>query len=339
MSAWSSYALGARDFVVEQQSQSPQLQQSLGSFFTQAPVSFTPEQVQMLYRQLYAISYASYRRPRHPEPPTNFGAYEQAHRAINQDPSEESEDMEGFTGMLNTFLVGCDPEFVAIDSAGKQINLANYIRPEGEVGYDHGGRVGEFRPEPTKGTFALTKRLQRLIKSAPIEKLNANKLRAGARINRDVLGGHVHFGFPVSRSTPAQVAALDRVTQVLEGLDILPANESKLRRGGEHYGRFGDIRDSNGHIEYRTMASWLTDPKVAYLCLTAAKLAACDPAGTTTNLKTAVSFDNLIEWFRAYRTKDVNARRAVERVLSLGHKALQVYPDVDFRERWRVLGL
>jgi hypothetical protein len=92
-------------------------------------------------------------------------------------------------------------------------------------------------------------------------------------------------------------------------------------------------------MEYRTMASWLTDPKVAYLCLTAAKLAACDPKGTVENLSQTANFNGLIEWFRNYRTKDINARRALERVLSLGHKAIQVYPDVDFRERWRELGL
>jgi len=248
--------------------------------------------------------------------------------------------MEGFSGMLNTFLIGCDPEFAALTANGSQINLAAMFRgDDGEVGYDHGGRVGEFRPEPTRGTYALTKRLQRLIKSPLIERLGASKLRAGARVGRDTLGGHVHFGFPTGEASKERVAALDRVTQVLEALDILPMAESTARRGTGAYGRFGDIRDSSGHTEYRTMASWLLDPKVAYLCLTAAKVAACDPKGTVDTLPASASFNHLVEWFRNYRTKDINVRRALERVLSQGHKTIQVYPDVDFRERWRELGL
>jgi hypothetical protein len=301
-----------------------------------APIFYTQEQVNMLYRQM------GMQLRRHPrtQPATGFGAYEEKHRVLNASTAEESEGMkEGFTGMLNTFLVGCDPEFVALNGNGGQINLADHISANGEVGYDHGGRVGEFRPEPTRGTYALTKRIQRLIKSDAVKCFNASKLRAGARVNHDSLGGHVHLGFPLPRGGDSRITALDRVTAVLEALDILPSEESKARRAGGGYGQFGQVRDSQGHTEYRTMASWLTDPKVAYLCLTAAKLAACDPKGTVDTLPANASFNQLVEWFRLYRTKDINARRALERVLSLGHKAIQVYPDVDFRARWRELGL
>jgi hypothetical protein len=300
---------------------------------------YTSEQPAVLYQQM---NMRPLRRQRIPEQPhTEFGAYEERHRAILTE-SAEDEGMKGFSGMLNTFLVGCDPEFAALDATGRQIDLSMYLGDNGEVGYDHGGRVGEFRPEPTKGTYALTKRIQRLIKSPAVAKLNASKLRAGARVNRDTLGGHVHLGFPVPRAQDGKIVALDRITAVLEALDILPAIECRSRRDTGNYGRWSDVRDSRGHMEYRTMASWLTDPKVAYLCLTAAKLAACDPEGTLENLSAKASFNDLIEWFRRYTRKpkdDANAERALTRVLSLGHKALQVYPDVDFRERWRELGL
>lgn len=299
--------------------------------------TYTPEQLQMRYsylgiRPLNAII-------RH-QPQSNLGAYEQKHRAISESSAEDEGMREGFTGMLNTFLVGCDPEFVALDSCGQQMNLSAAFSANGEIGYDHGGRVGELRPEPTRGTYALTKRLQRLIKSPIVERVGASKLRAGARVNQDTLGGHVHLGVPVAKATN-MIPALDRFTQVLEALDILPQTECSARRAsGSGYGRFGEVRDSNGHIEYRTMASWLMDPKVAFLCLTGAKLAASDPAGTVAALPSRDhNFNALVEWFRAYRSKDINARRALEKVLSLGHKAIQVYPDVDFRERWRELGL
>jgi hypothetical protein len=302
----------------------------------------TTQQIYFTQPQLDRLYYQIGMRPRRAipaQPRTNFGAYEQRHRAIIAEQPEDEDMKEGFTGMLNTFLVGCDPEFVALNGSGTQLNLAPHFPDDGEIGFDHGGRVGEFRPEPTRGTYALTKRLQRLIKSPQIERLGASKLRAGARVGRDTLGGHVHLGFPVGQASKERVAALDRVTQVLEALDILPAAECSARRGGGAYGRFGDIRDSAGHTEYRTMASWLLDPKVAFLCLTAAKIAACDPKGTVDTLSVNATFNHLVEWFRNYRTKDINARRALERVLSLGHKAIQVYPDVDFRERWRELGL
>jgi hypothetical protein len=301
----------------------------LGSLYAQ-PQQVIPRHSAEYLRRVHAF----YNRSQ-----TGFGDYEERHKSASTELLEDEGMKEGFTGMLNTFLVGCDPEFVALSQTGEQINLSRYLPDNGEVGYDHGGRVGELRPEATRGTYALTKRLQRLIKSTVLAGVPAAKLRAGARVGRDTIGGHVHLGFPVPRGGDSKIQALDRFTQVLEELDILPKAESEARRGAGNYGRFGDVRDCRGHLEYRTMASWLVDPRVAYLCLTGAKLAACDSTGTVESLPRAASFNELIEWFRRYRTKDINARRALERVLSLGHRALQVYPDVDFRERWRELGL
>jgi hypothetical protein len=240
--------------------------------------------------------------------------------------------------MLNNFMVGCDPEFAALNGSGVQINLASHLTSNAEVGYDHGGRVGEFRPAPTRGTYALVKKLHRLVNSGEVANLGAAKLRSGARVLNDSLGGHVHFGFPVPARTDPKILALDATTRALERLDILPREESAQRRQG-NYGRFGDIRNSGGHLEYRTMASWLLDPKVAFLCLTAAKLACCDPAQTTEILGRVTGWQGLVDWFTRYRTKDINARRVTDRVLDRGHKAVQIYPDVDFRENWRELGI
>ena len=256
--------------------------------------------------------------------------------------------------MVNNFLIGCDPEFVAMDALGRTVHLD---LEEEEIGTDHGGRVGELRPKPSKGAFALTKRLQTLILSDTVKKIQASKLRAGARANEESLGGHVHFGMKmpgvkkvseayiadgqyvpakVEQENPALIKALDRVTSLLEHLDILPLNESQNRRKGT-YGKFGDIRDSNGHMEYRSMCSWLYDPKVAFLCLTAAKIAAADPTGTLDALTRVTSFSGLQKWLNNYRTKDSNALRVLDKIPE--HKLVQVDPGVDFRERWRTLGL
>lgn len=248
--------------------------------------------------------------------------------------------------VINNFLVGCDPEFVALDSKGTLLNVANAISQEGEVGYDHSGRVLELRPQPARGTFALVKRLQALLSDDRIKTIvgygYAKKFRAGAKVGPVTLGGHVHFGFPHSRDTKlfqSKIQACDKVTTLLEHLDILPTNESKQRRDSGEYGQYGQTRASGDHTEYRTMASWLYDPRVAYLCLTAAKLAASDPAGALEALTNVTSFEGLKRWFERYKNKDANATRAVDNVLALGHKRLVVDPDVDFRERWGRLGI
>lgn len=315
----------------------------LGQQGLQANQSFTQQNLQNI------PTWTPPEPSRHPQ--GSFTEYIKRERKILGVEESEDDDMagKGYTGMINNFMVGCDPEFVALNARGETMLVSNHFGSNGEIGYDHGGRVGELRPEPTRGTYALLKKLHRLINSPQITRMNPAKLRAGAVCNREVLGGHVHFGFTVPRmeinrttgdsEMPVQVRALDRVTKVLENLDILPKDESVARRRGGHYGRWGDIRDSGGHLEYRTMASWLYDPRIAYTCLTAAKLAASDPQGTVNNLKESASFSDLTEWFRRYRTKDINARRAIERVLDKTLKDIQVYPDVNFRERWVALGL
>jgi hypothetical protein len=262
--------------------------------------------------------------------------------------------------MINNFRVGCDPEFMLLDASGRTVNANRYFPQNGEIGYDHNGRVAEFRPSPSKGVFPIVKKIQNLIKSPRIQELNT-KFRAGAVCNEDCLGGHVHFGFNVFVNQPMGgygvkhgyqlnergvkvTKALDALTKTLEHLDILPKLESDKRRKsaqgqGNHYGSFGDVRDCNGHMEYRTMASWLYDPRIAFLCLTAAKLAAADPEGTTTALENCTSFTGLRKWLDNYKTKDINATRASEKILEEGLRPLQVDPTVNFRERWENLGL
>lgn len=264
------------------------------------------------------------------------------------------QDEEG--DMINNFRIGCDPEFMLLNDAGKTVPASTYFQHNGEIGYDHGGRVAEFRPQPTKGVYPIMQKIQALVKGPQMATIKA-RLRAGALCNGDALGGHVHFGFNCFLQKPpagcnihdggqfnekgAQVTkALDALTKTLEHLDILPKNESALRRNhGQGYGRYGDVRDCNGHMEYRTMASWLYDPKVAFLCLTAAKLAAADPVGSYEALHNCQNFAAFEKWMNQYKEEDLNAKRASEKLLDRGLKYIQVDPEVDFRERWERLGL
>jgi hypothetical protein len=266
-------------------------------------------------------------------------------------PLEDEEE-----SMLNTFRVGCDPEFMLLDKEGKMVradhHFPNYNDP---IGCDHNGRLAEFHPAPTRGILPIVRKIQVSINSDKVAQL-PYKLRAGAVACQDTLGGHVHFGFN-SFQIPCNGAgtkegyklnergekvtkALDALTKTLEHLDILPAQQSARRRAHDHgYGRFGDVRDCDGHMEYRTMASWLYDPKVAFLCLTAAKLAAVDPEGTSDALKNCDSFAAFETWLNQYKSKDLNAARASEKLLERGLKYVQCDPEVDFRGRWERLGL
>ena len=275
-------------------------------------------------------------------------------------PRVEVPKIEDEDTMINTFRVGCDPEFMLLDKEGKTVAASTYFPIHGPIGYDHGGRVAEFRPDPARGIYSLVRKIQGLIKSPTMKAVSA-RLRSGALCNRDCLGGHIHLGFNAFEEKPptnvgiwgggkfnargAQVTkALDTLTKKLEYLDILPKNESAQRRAsaqgqGNHYGEYGDVRDCNGHMEYRTMASWLYDPRVAFLCLTAAKLAAADPEGSYSALKDCDSFSDLMKWIETYKTKDLNAARVSEKLVGGGHKNLQIDPTVDFRDRWEELGL
>lgn len=174
------------------------------------------------------------------------------------------------------------------------------------------------------------------------------------------MGGHIHLDVqpltqkrmyngqivhvPLSRLGVAdpRVRALDHVVHRLEALDILPTRECHMRRTSHGYGGFSDVRWSQEagkppRMEYRTMASWLFDPRVAMVCLTAAKLAALDPAGTLNTLGRYHNFKPLKTWFENFASKDADARRVAEVILAPGVRGAQADPDSDFKSRWAAL--
>lgn len=278
--------------------------------------------------------------------------------------------------LVNTWLVGCDPEFVVMDKEGRVFNVARVMGQRGTVGWDHNGHVVEIRPEPAHGTYALVKRIQKeILTNKMLAAVSSMKWRAGAALRAPLtqtdgladaagtrlltLGGHVHLDMPPANAEgdpeehERRVAALDKLTRQLEHLDILPAGECSTRRNDPHarrngYGQFGDVRTAGGEreggrtrMEYRTMASWLYHPKTAFICLTGAKLAAVAPQVALETLKTgANAWGNLQRFFEYFKSRDSNARRVVEKLLEdRTVKSLQFEPDCDFREKWTELGI
>lgn len=269
--------------------------------------------------------------------------------------------------LINSWMVGCDPEFVVMDTKGGIVSTDGILPHNGVVGYDHSGDVVEIRPEPAHGTYALVRRLQKeILHNEHLKRLEPYKWRAGAYIRARVsrtggeriltLGGHVHIDMPPvdygeePDRHKLRIDALDRVTDWLEKLDVLPSKECSDRRNDanavrNHYGQWSDWRPAaagSGHprMEYRTMCSWLFNPKVAYLSLTLAKIAAATPELTLEGLRKGQhSWPKLGTWLEHYRNRDSNVRRALEAMWDDGKKPLHVPVDVNFREQWETLGL
>jgi hypothetical protein len=285
---------------------------------------------------------------------------------------EVKEEDEMPEHLANSFLVGCDPEFVVIDKPDMVLDARTVgIGQRGEVGYDHSGLMLEIRPEAAKGTYALLRRIKRIIDTnEQLKKVSSKKWRAGGLIKTKVatgpdriltLGGHVHldippvgYGMTDAETHNLRLSAMDRVTRYMEKLDILPTEESATRRiegarlpTGSRYGQWGDWRtagenEGNGRrvrMEYRTPVSWLYDQKAAYLLMTAIKLAAVSPQLAMDTLKVRnINFDAFKQFFEAYRHKDTNARRALESLLDVKNiKQLQADPDRDIRDAWKTL--
>ena len=243
--------------------------------------------------------------------------------------------------MLNNFLVGCDPEFVAF--AGNELqNVSGTFSKSGPVGYDHRGFVLEVRPRPAIGTYALVKRIRKLFTEYNLKELGW-RYRAGAFLEigdfKLALGGHVHLDVPWDdMNAQLRTNALDELTKLLEAEDILPEKQSAQRRArfaGDKYGAFSDVRAGGNteRMEYRTMASWLFHPVTAFVCLTGAKLCAAKPREALQILK-AKSISKFFETFR----EDENARRVIERLLNR-NVPLQRDPEAEVLASWKSLAV
>lgn len=171
--------------------------------------------------------------------------------------------------------IGCDPEFMVLDSQDRTISCGiNHTCPHGNIGNDHGGRVGEMRPSP--GTPAqVTQNLKQLFLYIKERHPNIKIVCGGGGAFHESTGGHIHFGLPNwgsdwygpqherGRRAPQNdqqrlIAALDYFV----GLRLKKVPGGK-RGGSGSYGRPGDVRSQPHGFEYRTPPSWIADPVIA----------------------------------------------------------------------------
>lgn len=236
--------------------------------------------------------------------------------------------------LLNDFLLGADPEVILLDPP-KLINGQSIRRRETATwlyGYDHNGYVVEPHPAPNKSARALCANIKKSL-DVVADHFPSYRLRAGAYYNdpseRNItLGGHVHMD--LRALTFQQIQAMDDVTGSLEALDILPSKECQQRASGGHYGRKSDVRNEHGHVEYRSMCSWLFSRKTSMLCITGLKLAAVAPD----TVKAMKSLKDLQSWIEGFKGKDDD----VDWILNRGYfdDTLEARPDSNVKSVWRV---
>lgn len=290
--------------------------------------------------------------------------------SIDPDEIPTSDKDENEMKTINKFMIGADPEFMPLHK-GVHRNVNGFVdRAYKDFHVDHDGDVLEINPEPSMSSYRLTRNIRRLLTQHALTKKlmrEGFRFQAGAIANtgrRTVgLGGHVHIDVPlyskkttrdhydafgdlierggvinvITPEAKAIIDALDKVTERLEKLDILPTAQSDLRRKSTHYGKFGDVRQANNanRLEYRTMCSWLHSPIATMLALTVAKLAAADPSAVDDLLHhKGHSEANLRKFFEAFATKDLDAKRVVERIFEQGVK-LQGDPTADLLRTWK----
>jgi hypothetical protein len=234
--------------------------------------------------------------------------------------------------LLNTFLLGADPELVLLNPP-KLINGQQFRRAApGVYGFDHGGFVVE--PHPTPDFSARTvcanikKSLDVLSKHFPDYKLRAGAYYHDPDTRHVTLGGHIHLD--LTTLAAPQIRAMDVFCESLEDLDILPSQESKQRFERGDYGRKGDVRGEHGHVEYRSMCSWLFSRKTSMLCLTGIKLAALQPE----TIAKMTSIQALNKWFERFKGADDD----VDWILDRGYfdTSLEAKPDANVKAVWKV---
>jgi len=262
---------------------------------------------------------------------------------------------------VNTFKIGADPEYIALNKDGTHLNIKSYTTRAAEVAWDHKGDVLEVKPLPSRYAFRLVKRIRKLLLEHEVSRellRDGLKFRGGAyfKIPRRVItmGGHIHFDVPfadditirdyglignndasfnlLNDKNKKRVKALDCLTRLLESIDILPQKESikRHRAGNGDWSKYSAIRCGNNHnhLEYRSMCSWLHSPVAALICLTGAKLVAAHPEIEIE--------EDLRKYFEKFKNKDIDAARVCERIFEPKLK-LEARIDLNIQDTWKSL--
>lgn len=173
-------------------------------------------------------------------------------------------------------VIGADPEFLLFEK-DMVVRANNIMSKNGKVGND--GAMAELRPDPSIDPKDLTENIKSLFNSDLTDCIKKYTWKAACYFKDDTrdypVGGHIHIGNPkkVDTMSNANRNRLFAVTnKIIDELLAIPmikidgkedgkARRSECRMG--HYGKYGDFRQSNGHLEHRTLSGlWLAHPEL-----------------------------------------------------------------------------
>ena len=183
---------------------------------------------------------------------------------------------------IRLFKVGADPEFGFLNKGGQIVNASRVLFQTNRFGLDGCDAIAEMRPNPSVNPSQVVHNLYMDFARGYQRNESIRELywKAGSCVGDDdnyATGGHIHLG--IHRTVDHKIFGdrsqyyreltrfmdcyLSQVTRLLEDPD-----ELEYRLGAE-YGFLGDHRSNAHGLEYRTVGSWLTSPRVAegVLCL------------------------------------------------------------------------
>lgn len=162
-------------------------------------------------------------------------------------------------GAMMTITIGADPEFGLLENGSKFRQANHYLTFDATpIGTDGYSSIAEIRPLPAYDPLGLVDNIKTVLNTGVRDGKIPLSLewRAGTMVNRNPLGGHIHFGTPRSNEL---IESLD--TYLAHTLALLEKPElARYRR--QRFGGLGGYRDQPHGFEYRPPASWLVSPEI-----------------------------------------------------------------------------
>jgi hypothetical protein len=250
---------------------------------------------------------------------------------------------------MNHYMLGADPEFMFVTApeyGGEVVHATHMgLRSALAFGADQNDRLVELRPAPSRSalevlgsTLSELRWLYRYLAEAPDASRQhwiANAFHAG-----DGMGGHVHFGRKRSQRAD-EVAGLDGLAKTMRSAGMFDTVGWNRRSQGDQfhqvYGAYGDIRIQKHGYEYRTLPTWLDNPRLGFLVLTLTKLIVLDPDITAKWDPTSAkeSWKKMQGLAKYYMGRDDDALLLYS---MMDNAASFRFQGGDFKERWGLTG-
>lgn len=245
---------------------------------------------------------------------------------------------------MNHFMLGADPEFMFIQDRSPLHATHLGLKAGLAFGADQNDRLVELRAAPSRDAIkvlgSILAELRWLYRYLGETHRNAH-WDARAFAHGDGMGGHVHFG----RKRPHQedeVRGLDGLARVMRAVHLFDSEGWTRRAQGDQfsqlYGQYGDIRPQKHGYEYRTLPTWLDNPRLAYLVLTLSKLVILDPditAAWNRASRPAGDWELLQGLAKYYKGRDDDALILYS---MMTHADKFRFQGGDFRARWGLTG-